>query len=266
MIVDPVIVRPLTREWQAAKAEIEGLISGKIDLPKRASGRGRLSAKEAAEEVRARFLHRLANVWILDPACGSGREGLGTSRQHGVRGARACGTCTLGRPRDSARHRNQPASGGARPYHYLDRSHPVGIRNSFYAPPKPILKKLDTIECPDALLKASAEEASWPEAEFVGNPPFLGGKLIRRGLGDEYVDTVFEVFDGRVPPEADLVTYWFEKTRAQIAAGRTSRGYLQSDQYPPARASDVLRAAFQRRPHARGLRAHGPEARACVFG
>ena len=93
------------------------------------------------------------------------------------------------------------------------------------------------IECPDALLKASAEEASCAEAEFVGNPPFLGGKLIRRGLGDEYVDTVFEVFDGRVPPEADLVTYWFEKTRAQIAAGRTEQG-ASPNQTIPARARE----------------------------
>jgi type II restriction/modification system DNA methylase subunit YeeA len=70
-------------------------------------------------------------------------------------------------------------------------------------------------------------EASWPEAEFiVGNPPFLGGKLMRRGLGDDYVDTLFAVYEGRVPPEADLVTYWFEKARAQIAAGKTKRAGL----------------------------------------
>ena len=50
-------------------------------------------------------------------------------------------------------------------------------------------------------------EAEWPDAEFIiGNPPFLGGKRLRRELGDDYVETLFEVFDGRVPREADLVT------------------------------------------------------------
>ncbi len=74
----------------------------------------------------------------------------------------------------------------------------------------PILQPLDHIETRDALLDLSdptnPREAEWPEAEFiVGNPPFLGGKLLRRGLGDDYVETLFDVFDGRVPREADLV-------------------------------------------------------------
>ena len=55
-------------------------------------------------------------------------------------------------------------------------------------------------------------EAAWPEADFiVGNPPFLGGKLLRRGLGDDNVETLFRVYEGRVPAEADLVCYWFAK-------------------------------------------------------
>jgi len=71
--------------------------------------------------------------------------------------------------------------------------------------------------------------AEWPEAEFiVGNPPFLGGKLLRGGLGDDYVETLFQVYDGHVPREADLVTYWFEKARASIAAGRTKAAGLVS--------------------------------------
>ena len=64
-------------------------------------------------------------------------------------------------------------------------------------------------------------EPRWPEADVViGNPPFLGGKRLRRELGDEYVDAMFKVWDGRVRREADLCCYWFEKARAQIAAGK----------------------------------------------
>jgi type II restriction/modification system DNA methylase subunit YeeA len=51
----------------------------------------------------------------------------------------------------------------------------------------------------------------------------LGGKRLRTELGDEYVDALFALYDGRVSREADLVCYWFEKARAQIAAGKAKR-------------------------------------------
>lgn len=101
-----------------------------------------------------------------------------------------------------------------------------GIRNGIYARPEPILRPLNTIECRDALIETenTAAESVWPKAEFiVGNPPFLGGKLMRAGLGDRYVDNLFEVYADRVAPEADLVTYWFEKARAQLMLGHAKR-------------------------------------------
>jgi type II restriction/modification system DNA methylase subunit YeeA len=67
-------------------------------------------------------------------------------------------------------------------------------------------------------------EAEWPDAEFiVGNPPFLGGKLLRSGLGDHDVERLFDLYRGRVPPEADLVAYWFEEARVQVKSGQTKR-------------------------------------------
>lgn len=72
--------------------------------------------------------------------------------------------------------------------------------------------------------KGEFVEAAWPEADFIiGNPPFLGGKLMRRGLGDETVETLFKVYDGRVPAEADLVCYWFAKAWQALRAKRTKR-------------------------------------------
>jgi type II restriction/modification system DNA methylase subunit YeeA len=94
------------------------------------------------------------------------------------------------------------------------------------------LRKLDTIECRDALLtrletKKTYIESEWPRAEFiVGNPPFLGGKLLRRGLGDEIVDALFEVYQGRVPAEADLVCYWVVKAWEFFEAGSIKRAGL----------------------------------------
>jgi hypothetical protein len=99
----------------------------------------------------------------------------------------------------------------------------------------PVLRPLDQIAIGDALLDTSdptkPQEARWPDAEFiVGNPPFLGGKMLRTNLGDAYVDDLFEVYDGRVPREADFVTYWHEKARAMVAEGRTKRVGLLATQ------------------------------------
>ena len=96
-------------------------------------------------------------------------------------------------------------------------------------------KPLDNIETRDALLDLSTRthprEAEWPDAEFIiGNPPFLGGKLLRTNLGDEYVDTLFGVYDGRVPREADFVRYWHEKARSAGRGGTHERVGLLATQ------------------------------------
>jgi type II restriction/modification system DNA methylase subunit YeeA len=60
----------------------------------------------------------------------------------------------------------------------------------------------------------------------IGNPPFLGGKLMRTSLRDDYVDRLFAAFAGRVPAEADLVAYWFAKAWEQMREGRLKRAGL----------------------------------------
>ena len=78
------------------------------------------------------------------------------------------------------------------------------LRNGFAYARDPILRPLDNIETKDALIDATDPaqpvEAGWPDAEvIIGNPPFLGGKLLRANLGDAYVDTLFRVYDGPGP-------------------------------------------------------------------
>ena len=76
-------------------------------------------------------------------------------------------------------------------------------------------------------------EPDWPEADvIIGNPPFLGGKRLRRELGDAYVDRLFAVWRDRVRPEADLCCYWFEKARAQIERGQCRRAGLLATPMP----------------------------------
>src|SRR5690606_17205048 len=99
--------------------------------------------------------------------------------------------------------------------------------NGYSSMQEPILEPLGNIVLHDALMNEDGTEYEWPEAEFIiGNPPFIGGKRLRTELGDDYVDELFETFDGRVPREADFVTYWFEKARSQIEAGRSNRAGL----------------------------------------
>ena len=47
-----------------------------------------------------------------------------------------------------------------------------------------------------------------------------------RELGETYQGKLWAVFKNRVPGGADLVTYWFEKARAQIKTGKAQRAGL----------------------------------------
>ena len=68
---------------------------------------------------------------------------------------------------------------------------------------------------------------TWPDADvIIGNPPFLGGKRLITHLGEDYVSQMFKTYADRVPAEADLVCYWFEKTGQQIESGMTNRAGL----------------------------------------
>ncbi len=99
----------------------------------------------------------------------------------------------------------------------------------------PVLLPVETIRRMDAVLDLSDPDhpgrPEWPEAfAVVGNPPFLGGKMLRRNLGSEYVDALFSAWEGRVPKEADLCCYWFEKAREMVERGRAKRVGLLATQ------------------------------------
>ena len=96
---------------------------------------------------------------------------------------------------------------------------------------EPILEKLTNIEHGDAIMRYNADgksyEPKWPQAEFIiGNPPFLDGQRMRRELGDKYVVDLFALYQGRVPHEVDLVTYWFSKSFAEVQSNRPRVGLL----------------------------------------
>ena len=100
-------------------------------------------------------------------------------------------------------------------------------RNGFSESRNPVLKPLDTIECRDAILTPDNTEPEWPETDVViGNPPFLGNRLLIANLGEDYVRHLRATYSGRVPDGADLVCYWFHKAGQQIASGKAKRAGL----------------------------------------
>ncbi|MDJ0447300.1 DNA methyltransferase [Methylocystis sp. JR02] len=242
LIVEPVVLRPLRREWADVRGEIERAMAPAREAGlagregARNQGKKIAAARAKAEKLRDDFIERLTKLRILDPACGSGNF-LYLALQ-GVKDLEyaAINDCeTLGLDRPTTRvgpeilhgiEINPFAAELARTTIWIGDIQ-WAIKNAIFTRPQPFLKKLDSIEQRDAVLTADGKEAAWPEADFiVGNPPFLGGKLLRRGLGDGYVDRLFAAYDGRMPAEADLVCYWFAKAWAMVCSGRAKSAGL----------------------------------------
>jgi type II restriction/modification system DNA methylase subunit YeeA len=251
MIVDPVIVQPWLAEWAEVKATIAAAMSTALEAQQRtperqSDARKIFAAARRAEEVAKRsannffinFLDRLKRFRVLDPACGSGNflnlallalkdiehranieaELLGLTRQAPGVGPEAVLGIEI----------NPYAAELARVSVWIGEIQWMR-RNGFGVSDQPILQPLDNIECRDAILNTNGTEASWPEADAViGNPPFLGDKFMRDGLGIAYTETLRSAYSGRVPGGADLACYWFEKARGQITTGVTRRAGLVS--------------------------------------
>ena len=122
--------------------------------------------------------------------------------------------------------------------------------NGFTESRDPILKPLETIECRDAILTPEGGEPEWPAADaIIGNPPFLGGKLLNTHLGEDYVSAIFKVYAVRVPAEADLVCYWFVKAGEKVGAGRAKRvGLVSTNSIRGGANRRALQTAIKGRP------------------
>ncbi|WP_203072395.1 class I SAM-dependent DNA methyltransferase [Falsiroseomonas ponticola] len=220
----------------AARQESRGVLPAKqrAALTKAAGARkAQATAKrtEAAQALEA-HLARLRAFRVLDPACGSGNflyvslMALKDLERQALVEAEA-----LGLPPQPARIGPEVVRGielNAFAAELARVSVWIGAiqwtqRHGYQVSDNPILKPLETIEHRDALLDEEGKPAEWPKADaIVGNPPFLGGKRLRTELGDANVDALFAAYRGRVPPEADLVCYWFEKSRESIEKGWAS--------------------------------------------
>ena len=237
LVIEPVLMAPLRREWESVRAGCEELAEkaeAADTTRKRQNHRDEISAR-----VRG-FMERLAGVRVLDPACGSGNflyVALNALKDLELEVIQATAAWSAEAPFPAV-DPGQLYGLEIDPYAVELAQLTVWIgylqwcqRHGFLGSDRPLLKKHDNIQQRDAILAFDEEgnpaEPSWPQVDvIVGNPPFLGDKKLRGELGDEYVERVFGVYKGRLPNGADLCCYWFERARSEIEAGRARRAGL----------------------------------------
>ncbi|WP_376966872.1 DNA methyltransferase [Azospirillum sp. A26] len=261
-LVEPVITRPLRRDWAAVRERIAALLAEAKAAPRR-----RERVLREARALHDRFLAQLRRLRVLDPACGSGnflylalRELKDLEHEVVIDGE------SFGFPRQlelDLKGNRRPKTIGPEAVLGIDVN-PLGVelarisvwigaiqwmrRHGYDVPRNPILQSLKTIEQKDALVDLIGGESRWPDPQalaaehrdggdeggggddgepyrlvIVGNPPFLGDKTMLGELGEAYVTRLRRLFDGRVPGAADLVCYWFEKARALLEEGKVER-------------------------------------------
>ena len=227
-IVNPVIKEPLLDEWAASRAAIKASLE-KADKAKAPATRTK--ARKEAEQTLQGFMHRLGEYRVLDPACGSGNFlYLALQTLKDIEHRAALEAEELGMPRGFT-----GMNTGVQNVHGIELNAYAAelarltvwigeiqwmLRHGVQPTKNPILQPLQTIECRDAVLNDDGTEPEWPTVDaIIGNPPFLGGKMMRDGLGHEDTEALRKRYAGRVPGGADLVTYWFAKARAAISDG-----------------------------------------------
>ncbi|MDM8521680.1 N-6 DNA methylase [Anaerolineales bacterium HSG6] len=226
LIVQPVLMEPLRREWQAVKQKTNQLI--KKNKP------------DQAHAELQQFADKVGSIRVLDPACGSGnflyvalQQLLDLQKEVIVIAKR-----TELAPIELTVSPAQLYGIEINPYAHELAQVTVWIgyiqwraENGFTEITEPILQPLKNIENRDAILAYDDEgkpvEPEWPEADIVvGNPPFLGSQRIRGELGSQYLDNLHRLYQKRLPGQSDLVCYWFEKARSMIEVGSLQRAGL----------------------------------------
>ena len=210
-IVGPVIVRPLTAEWEAVFADIRAALAARAE----ADGERKAVLESAAEAMRAdpgnakageagrrkaltaiakradallaeakarleAFLERLAAYRVLDPACGSGNflyvalHALKDIERRALVDAERAGL-PVPAPRVGLE-----CVHGLEIEDYAAELARVTLwigdlqwnaKNNYTGLAEPILSSLDQIECRDALLNPDGTEAAWPEADAIIGNP-----------------------------------------------------------------------------------------------
>lgn len=258
LIVEPVLMQPLYDEWAQIRAEAEPILQTYIDP--NASQSDRVADRDTLSALRERILKRLGEVKVLDPACGSGNflyvslralkdleqrvhdlfkplhlpfRDVVTPRQlYGIeKDEFAAKLAQIAVWIGYLQWRYEHA--GASLVVVKDAQEPNDPRELTI----PIVKDKDArdgsqrIVCADAILRyddaGKPYEPTWPTVDvIIGNPPFLGGSLLRGELGGKYLEDLWSLYGERIPGASDLVCYWFEKARGKIESQTAKRAGL----------------------------------------
>jgi type II restriction/modification system DNA methylase subunit YeeA len=236
-VVQPVVMEPLRRRWAEVRAVAE---KQKEAWNAATTPQTRRNRQAEFASTLAAFREELATVRVLDSACGSGNflyvalaELLNLDKEviiYGFDNGLPMGIPAVGPRQVLGLEINEYARELAQVAIWIGYLQWM-IQNGFTGLREPVLESLETIKLTDSLLTIhddeSVTETTWPQARFIiGNPPFLGDKKLRGELGDQYTKKLWSVYQGRVPGQGDLVCYFFEKARAQIERGSTSRAGL----------------------------------------
>ncbi len=235
-IVEPVLVRPLSQQWATQFESIRTLMGKSLKRNDK--------HHKAAQKQFVLWLEQLKEYRVLDPACGSGNflfMGLKALKEIEHKSHLDAAIAGLDRQADlvTGPHNvlgielNEYAAELARVTVWIGELQ-WRIEHGYAFKVNPVLEQLDHIECRDALLSFEGDrvtEAAWPKASVViGNPPFLGGSKKRGELGHDYFKALASVFEHRVPAGADLVCYWFDKSRQAIEiAGLGAAGLVSTN-------------------------------------
>ena len=246
-LVEPVVMTPLRRQWTETRRLVDNLLATGKKHPKGTEKppAGRVLAKAHEEAIRQvrRFLENLAHLKVLDPACGSGNFLYVTLQK-----LKDLEKQAIVYAQDRLATSFIPLVGPwqlygieINPYAHELAQMTVWIgylqwvrSNGFGVTEDPVLRRMDNFQCKDAILDLSdpdnPKEPEWPAVDFiVGNPPFLGDKLMRSVLGDDYAAALRTHYRDRVPAAADLCCYWLERGRVALAGGPCSPGRSAGD-------------------------------------
>jgi len=269
-LVEPVLMAPFRQEWKELREEVRQIHVSALRNP-RPPGQKLFATVTGFKPYSTtlqynmlnKFVERLADIRVLDPACGSGNF-LYVSLQLllGLEKEVISFGTEIGVPVEHRVGVGQLKAIEINPYAFelAQVSVQIGFLqwrrdNGFDNDRTPVLQVLDGFQNEDALLvphfrtkaktlkEAQAgehkrddalkfyTEREWPKCDvIVSNPPFLGGSKLWKELGRYYQQELWRVYENRVPGAADLCCYWFEKSREQIEQGKCKRAGLLATQ------------------------------------
>ena len=186
-LIEPVLLTPLRRDLEETKEQVETLLAEGKKIT------ARTPADRNPQAVFDGFLDRLRAVRVLDPACGSGNflylalQALKDLEREAI----LWGSLTMQTPMQFPQVGPQAVLGIELNPYAAELARVViwigeiqwMLSNGFAYLREPILRPLHSIECRDAVLDLSdpdePREPEWPAADvIIGNPPFLGAKLL----------------------------------------------------------------------------------------